>query len=192
MSQPARPPTDLAPLPCRGQRGLTLIELLMVLALLGLLTGLALPAFSALRERSRLAAIQNELLASLALARSEAIRSRRPVLVCPGDGEATGCRDDGLWHAGWMSFVDEDGNHRYDPGGDRLLEVHGPVQGLQLVSTAGRPRVRYTADGLSTGSNLSLRVCRRGEAVSAVVLNNSGRARVERDPRDLARLDCPR
>lgn len=175
----------------KAMKGLTLIELLMALAILGVLFGAVLPAFGSLLERSASAAINNELIASLSLARSEALRSRQLTVVCPARADVSGCRSDGAWHHGWMVFVDANQDGELSPGRDRLLLVHEPLSSATLISGHSRPRVRYAPNGLNTGSNLSIRLCQAGTVVSAVIVNNVGRTRLERDARALARWSCP-
>lgn len=172
-------------------RGLTLVELLMAMAVLAILFGLGVPAFGDLRARSERVAINNGLMTSLSLARTEALRSRRPTVVCPAKADASGCRDDGAWHHGWIGFVDENEDGMLTAGRDRVIEVREPIQGASLLSGSARPKVRYAPNGLNTGSNLSIRLCQAGKVVSAVVVNNVGRPRVELKERALARWSCP-
>lgn len=61
--------------PLRRRRGLTLLEVLAGLAVLALLATLALPSFSGLLQRQRLAAAAEALAADLREARFEAVRS---------------------------------------------------------------------------------------------------------------------
>lgn len=174
----------------KSMRGASLVELLTGTAVLAVLLASAAPTFRDLRERSARAAVNNELIASLSLARSEALRSRLPTVVCPALDDASGCRADGAWQHGWIAFVDANRDNQPGGPGDRLLEVHGPLPGATLVSGSTRPRVRYAPNGLNTGSNLSIRLCQSGKVVSAVVVNNVGRPRIELKERALAGWDC--
>jgi type IV fimbrial biogenesis protein FimT len=171
--------------------GLSLVELLAALAML-LLTLLAgVPAFAELRERSQRAAVNNELVATLGLARNEALLSRQPTVVCPAIADGRRCRMDGEWHHGWLAFVDADDDGQ--PGGkdDRLLVRTEAIPDLTLISGTGRPRVRFAPNGMSTGSNLSIRLCQRDLPRSAVIVNNVGRPRVEVRAKALQAWSCP-
>lgn len=64
-------------------RGFTLLELMITVALLGILAALAAPSFNSLIQSSRLTASANELVAALQMARMEAIRTNSRVEVCP-------------------------------------------------------------------------------------------------------------
>lgn len=175
----------------RNQQGLTLIELLTSLSLIVVLAAMAVPSFGELRQRSQRAAINNELIAVLSLARAEALRSRHHTVVCPASDDGSSCRSDGVWKRGWLAFID--GNDDGQPGGprDRLIAEGSLPHGGILHSGSGRPRVRYAPNGLNRGSNLSIRVCLDGRVVSAVVVNNVGRPRIELKPSALARWSCP-
>ena len=157
--------------------------------LLTLLAGV--PAFADLRDRNQRAAINNELVTTLAIARTEALISRQPTVVCPTTVDGKQCRMDGVWQHGWLAFVDGDDDGQ--PGGrdDRVLSYTEAMPDLTLISGTGRPRVRYAPNGMSTGSNLSIRLCQRGVPRSAVIVNNVGRPRVEIRPRALRTWSCP-
>ena len=60
-------------------RGFTLIELMVALAVAGVLMGLAVPSFFESTARARLQGAINELAIDLQYARSEAVRERAPV-----------------------------------------------------------------------------------------------------------------
>ena len=173
----------------KAERGLSLVELLFGLGLAGVLLGVAVPSLGELLARSERAAINNELMASLALARSEALRKNADTVICPALPGGTGCRSDGAWHEGWMSFVDADRNGRFDAG-ESLIQLRGPLDGIRLDSGRSRSKVRFARNGMNRGSNLSIRLCQSGSVSSAVVLNNAGRARLETQPGALKRLRC--
>ena len=48
-----------------------------------------------------------------------------------------------------------------------------------MVSSAGRPQLRYLPDGRSSGSNLRVRLCRDDTLLGQVIVNNVGRVRSE-------------
>ncbi|OYW28041.1 MAG: Pre-pilin like leader sequence, partial [Methyloversatilis sp. 12-65-5] len=62
--------------------GFTMIELMIVVTLMAILAAFAFPAFQSFIASNRLTAESNELLSGMNLARSEAVRTQRRVLLC--------------------------------------------------------------------------------------------------------------
>lgn len=67
--------------PRRKLRGLTLVELVVTIALLGILLGLAAPSFSLWTRNTRVRTVSESLLAGVRLAQTEAVRRNRQVVL---------------------------------------------------------------------------------------------------------------
>ena len=65
----------------RSSNGFTLIELMVVIVLLGLVAGIAIPSFNDLIQSNRQTALTNSMVGLLSFARSEAIRRGESVTV---------------------------------------------------------------------------------------------------------------
>jgi type IV fimbrial biogenesis protein FimT len=89
------------------QRGFTLIELMVTIAMVVILGTLAAPSFQQTIASSRLTTATNDLYTSLAQARSEAIKRGERVTVCKSEN-STSCSADvtTTWSVGWVTFVD--------------------------------------------------------------------------------------
>lgn len=164
----------------RRTSGFSLIEATIVMAVASIGLAIGLPSYRSVIQHQRESATTNLLSSFMASARSTAVTYHKPTVVCPNDGNNQ-CRDDSDWTQGWIMFYDADGNRRPD-GPDDLLRVEaGPSDPeLRVVSTSGRPKVTFLANGSAAGSNLTIRLCRSGTTRAAVIVNRSGRTRVEK------------
>lgn len=66
-------------------RGFTLIELMIIVALLGIFAAIAVPSFTQFISNNRTQSANNELLSLLQFARSTAVSQRTTISVCPSD-----------------------------------------------------------------------------------------------------------
>lgn len=164
-----------------ASQGVTLIEACIAMAVLAILTAIALPSFHALQKRQQVNAAMHLITTQLATARIAAVTYNTPVVVCPSNGSGR-CRGDSDWSHDWLVFRDPDGNKQPDKPEDIYRNDPPPRHPkLNILSSSGRRYMRYQPTGFSYGSNLTLRVCFDGELVGSVVVNNAGRIRSTRE-----------
>ena len=165
---------------CQPPHGFSLLEALAVMAIAAITVALGVPSYQGMVESQRASSAMHLLTAHIASARMTAISYRVPTVVCPSD-RAGGCRMDGDWSHGWLMFVDPDGNRQPDSRQDILRDENAPIhRSLRIVSSKGRPQLRYLPDGRSSGSNISIRLCRDEILLARVIVNNVGRVRSEK------------
>lgn len=170
------------------QTGLTLVELLIGVALMGVLLAMSIPAFTSVVEQTRADAVAHRLQTEIAFARSEAVFRRRPVVICRTPDRRE-CVYVGAWSMGTMTFEDRDGDAIRDPHEPVLRTMNGvDYGGLHLVDTGRRQHVRFRPDGRSGGTNMTLKLCSKDlTARRLLVINVGGRARVSRATRSTPR-----
>ncbi len=91
----------------KNNSGFTLIELMVTVAIVGIFASIALPSFSNLIESNRISTATNELVSNLHFARSEALKRRNTVTVCPSSNQES-CNNNSDFSTGWIVFVDCD------------------------------------------------------------------------------------
>lgn len=157
--------------------GMTLIELIVALAVVSTLLGLALPSFRSIVERQRTASAHNLLLATIQLARTTSIMQRRTTVVCPSQ-DGVDCSPGGVWEGGWMAFADINLDGALGSGETRVTYESAGADKLRIRTSASRPKVQFRPDGRSAGNNVTIRLCATtGQPLQAIVINNGGRAR---------------
>lgn len=169
--------------------GFTLLETVASISVLAILLAFGLPTASALLEHQRTTSALASLVSQMALARLAAVTHRSPTILCPST-DALRCDRSGDWSNGWMVFVDRGDRHGPTTVQDVLrVELAPTSKHLVVRSSAGRSYLRYLPDGRSSGSNLTIQVCKNNRMrLAAVIVNNAGRPRTERGP---GKTPCP-
>lgn len=165
-----------------GGRGFTLVELLVTLAVGAILLAIAIPGYAFLANTNKLAAVTNELVVALQLARSEAVKRGQRVTVCKSaNASSSSCSNVGGWQQGWLVFVDF-GVRGVVESSDTVIHVYGGAPNAIITAINFSQFVSYLPDGRSKGSsglqNDTMLVCQAGNA-RKVIVNNMGRVRLE-------------
>jgi type IV fimbrial biogenesis protein FimT len=172
--------------------GLTLIELIVSLAIIAVLFGIALPSFGDYIEASRASAAKSALLASLTRAASRAAISGEHAVLCPTDDGAT-CTGAPDWTGGWIAFLDTNNDRVRDAGESLILHELALAGKVRLRSTVGRTRIVFQPNGGNAGSNVTFTLCdgRGPKRAETLVLNNVGRMRIGTPTAKAIAETCP-
>lgn len=163
--------------------GFTLIELMVAVAVLAIVSVVAIPAFGNLISSNRLNAQANEFLSAITYARSEAIRLNRNITFCNTTDGATCNADTGVWTQ-WLVL---------DPGNGVLQTSLTLSNRVKVLSDAGMDNdtIVFTPMGLARNAinnrlplTSIIRVCLEESSVNPnvrdLLVSSGGRAVINR------------
>ena len=168
------------------QRGFTLIEVMVVVAIVAILLSIAAPNLVAFQRNSELRSTASGFLAAVQLARAEAMKRGVDTYMIPAAG--------GSWANGWIVFADTDLSQTLNTAVDTVIMQTGAIASKTAVVT-GSANATAFADGSSSyirfnggGFSMATDNAFRSGAIEfsvtgstetrRVVLNNVGRARL--------------
>lgn len=130
----------------RTQSGLTLLELMVAVAVAGIVLTIAVPSFRALIQNNRAVSQANHFVSAINLARSEAVKRSRNAQVCVDTNPATNACEGADWQAGWRVWVDDDRDGVVDAG-ETLLVGEPLGGGSTLTSLDAVTALQYRPSG---------------------------------------------
>ena len=144
--------------------GFSLIELMVVIAILGILMSIAVPAFSEWVASQRVRDTAADIHTSLMRARNEATSRGLSVSITPASGN---------WANGWY-IANPDATYNPDPANPTVfIEQHGPVQNATI---SGAGTITFTSVGRLSGVALAIRVAAGGTTLTrCVTVDTAGR-----------------
>lgn len=136
-------------------RGFTIIEAMLVVAILAVLVGAALPSLNQFALGQRVKNASFDLFSSLVLARSEAITRNTAVTVTPAGGG---------WQAGWTVTVTADGT-----------VIRRQDDAYSTIAIAGPANVGYNGTGRLSAAVGAFSVTATGATPRCITIDLSGR-----------------
>jgi len=171
--------------------GFTLTELMVTVAIIGIIASLGVPSFQAILQQNRASSTANEFVAALTTARSEAIKRGKVVSVCKSSNitdDEPSCSEDASWSSGWIVFVDA--NYHDDAGagsiddGDTRLKIGRPSGSNTTLLETGDGNSAYVSflpTGFikwdDTSSEGTLEIC-AGSSKRTIDIGTSGRVHI--------------
>lgn len=161
---------DVASSSRTGEAGVTLIELMVSIALIGILLAIGVPSFQTFVESSRVNGALTALESSLKLARAEAVERNSEVLVCRRLDDAT-CEDGDTW----------DGLLIFDSESDELIRVVSSFGNDVEYQQAPESGVTFEGSGMAE-DEASFQLVLDGECERVIEVSATG---------NVSRDDCP-
>ncbi len=146
-------------------RGFTIIELMMTLAVMSILLVVGVPAFQTFVQNNRQTSDHNGLIMALLSARSGAVRTNVPVVVCTSTN-GTQCSGSANWEDGWIVFTDVVNT---DTATEEGVVNAASGGGTAALCETDEDCVLGVYDSLGAGSTLRL-----AGAGSAITYNSTG------------------
>lgn len=145
--------------PCAKQRGFTIIELLIVMAIGAILAAVAVPSMRDVLYNMRHSSALGLIVNDLNLARGEAIKRNARIVMCVRNAAGTDCGAGTNWQAGWLvctsvtdpvTLVESCANPLVEP-----LVVR-PALDAKLTLTGSAAAVRFNANSSAVAQTLTL------------------------------------
>ena len=159
--------------------GYSLLELMIVLALVSIVFSIAVPSMRTFTQNDRLTTNINVMVGHLAYARSEAVKRSQQLSVCVSNDAAT-CTG-GDWEDGWIIYIDADADNAFTAG-EEVLRVQQALEGNNDITTTMGNQITYDYRGFTNAAG-SMLLCddRSGDLGKTLTVSNTGRVRTSRD-----------
>lgn len=161
--------------------GFTVIELMITLALIAILLALAAPSLQEAMMSIRITGHTNDLMADLAVARSEAVKRNVPVVLCSSTDGRT-CAATASWNQGWIVYPDVDATGTQNGADEAALKTRGALQGSPTLTLncvgASDKSVTYKSTGMSKLPFSRFTLCDSRTTANAgrtITINTTGR-----------------
>ncbi len=185
------------------QAGVSLLELLLVLAIMSIVATLALPSYKSFVIKQRISSYTSALHGDLNYSRSEAIARGLHVTICRSENAestAPSCASANSnplsntgWASGWIIFVDRNKNGVFETAavdGDVLLRVRGKLisqlSAGSIIPAPQRKYITFNPTGQTFGSFMRFAINRPDDDANVgnerfVCIASGGRVRVSKE-----------
>ena len=170
--------------------GFSLLELLVAMAVGSIIIVVAVPSFRGTLDNQRMTSATNELVMSLNLAKSEAIKRVAYVSVCKSSNGASCTAAGTSWSDGWIVFANATvANLGSIDAGDEIIRVYPGLRGELTVTPIGtvdeflsfRPSGSIGTSTANMTGTLTMCDSRGSDYARGILLEPSGQWHVSHD-----------
>jgi type IV fimbrial biogenesis protein FimT len=159
------------------QKGFTLVELMVTIAVLAIILSLAVPSFQQTLASSQLTSVTNDLYTSLMQARTDATRQGVRMTVCKSNAAHDNCDTTAStnWNVGWITLADgtrTTASPSVDTGETVTYVAQATIPAIVITGNGDLAKyVSFGADGKSRDMNGGfvtgrMRVCSTSSALT--------------------------
>ncbi|MGH1542792.1 MAG: GspH/FimT family pseudopilin [Arenicella sp.] len=190
--------------------GFTVLELMITVAIGGIISIFAIPAFTALIDNNKLVKVSNEFNTAFKIARNTAISKTAPTYICPSanaDTAAPTCDLAGNWLNGYIIYVKPSfssskvGFLNFVPASDELIyqvDLKSVTNDIAIAQTNAAIHIGFDNQGFTlqpappaVAANPRLSVCdSAGTKGKIYQLSTSGRLTVSDANPSILALQC--
>ena len=158
---------------------------MIVLVIVGVLLSIAAPSYSVLSLRVKLKSYANELVASLYLARGEAIKRNAPMILCTSNTAGDACDASVNWDQGWIVI---------DPDLVVVRHQQAVSSGIKVFELSDLRTITFQPSGILSTAAIMI-ICQDSPTVGIeerkVTFSTTSRQRVQAIPKgDADFTDC--
>ncbi|MFO8085826.1 MAG: GspH/FimT family pseudopilin [Desulfobacterales bacterium] len=156
----------------KNRLGFTMLELLVVIAVIGILSAIAMPNLVGWRQNRNFNTSVQRTISVMHSAKMHAVKENVPTVVRFNV-------DDNHFRA----FVDHSSpfNNLWDPETDRLIDFYNMPHGIRITNASfagGASWIRFNGRGMPNGLGGSVQLSSDRGLINAVVVNLTGRIRL--------------
>lgn len=166
------------------QTGVTLMEMLVVVAIAAILATIAGPSFSDFVNNTRLNSTMTQLASDLNHARVEAIKRNSWMLVCVSNAAGTDCGTGTNWQNGWLVCRDSEPDGSCDlstASEPNPISVHPALNTNLALTKNAAAAIRFNPNGTQgTGAVVTLTLCCKAKSTITSVASIAATGHISR------------
>jgi len=171
----------------KNNSGFTLVEIMVTVVIVGIFASIALPSFARIIENNRINTATNELISNLLLTKSEALKRRNTVTLCPSINQST-CTNSADYSVGWIVFLDCDSDGDRDLGAildcgvndaEEIIKVGDAFDSVYMNNPT--QQIRFGFSGRPDGDNSTFDIGKDASNLTKeVTVNRVGRVKAKK------------